>query len=86
MGQFKFLPSLQIGLMADDRQKRDEILELSKQHEEFDIFTEEMLSNGVLQFNLNDLSKYITPRLIIKKRAVGKGSLVYNVDFRRCTI
>ena len=45
-----------------------------------------MMDNPVIQYDLKELSKYFTPRMIIKKKGGGKKTGVYNVKLRRCKI
>ena len=84
MSDFKFLPSLHVQIMADNADKRDQILEDARLNPDFDLFTKEMFDADVLKFDEDKLKKYIIPRLIIKKRGFGKDTVVYNVDFKHC--
>jgi len=44
------------------------------------------MEGKVIEFDIDEVMKYIEPKLVIKKRRAGRGSKVYSVKFRRCTL
>jgi hypothetical protein len=70
------------------QKKKDEILAAKNNKKcvgchEFDIITDDHLEGDHLLFDYSELTKYIVPKLYIKKQD-GDGTKAYMADFKIC--